>query len=30
MVTVVFGEELLGRTQVLEWISDLGSGVTPV
>jgi len=30
MMTVAFGEETLGRTQILEWISDLGSVVTPV
>ena len=28
MMTVAFREEILGRTQVLEWISELGSGVT--
>ena len=27
MMTVAFGEETLGRTQVLEWISELESGV---
>jgi hypothetical protein len=28
MMTVAFLEETLGRTQVLEWISELESGVT--
>jgi hypothetical protein len=28
MMTVAFGEETLGRTPVLEWISELESCVT--
>jgi len=28
MMTAAFGEETLGRMQVLEWISELDSGVT--
>jgi len=28
MMTVAFGEETLGRMQVLEWISELKIGVT--
>jgi hypothetical protein len=27
-MTIAFGDETLGRTQVLEWISELDSGVT--
>jgi hypothetical protein len=28
MITVAFGEETVGRMQVLEWISELEIGVT--